>query len=77
MLQRHALRCWEALEGGKGLCGRGEAERAFDQVERSIADEYTVETELPRQAAAGRKTEYPEYPCALNSSTVVRLAEHP
>ena len=64
------------------MCGRGEAEpsraeRAFDQVERSIADEYTVETELPRLAAAGRKTEYPEYPCALNSSTVVRLAEHP
>jgi hypothetical protein len=41
------------------LCVRGEAEprraeRAFDQVERTIADEYTVETELPRQAAAGR-----------------------
>jgi hypothetical protein len=41
------------------LCGRGEAEpshaeRAFDKVERSIADEYAVETELPRQAAAGR-----------------------
>jgi hypothetical protein len=66
------------------LCGRGKAEprrakRAFTSVgvERSSADEYTVETELPRQAAAGRKTEYPEYPCELNSSAVVHLAEHP
>jgi hypothetical protein len=41
------------------LCGRGKAEpsraeRAFDKVERTIADEYSVETELPRQATAGR-----------------------
>ena len=53
------------------------AERAFDQVERSIANEYTVETELPRQDAAGRKIEYPEYPCELKSSAAVQLAEHP
>ncbi len=57
MLQRHALRCGEALEGGKGLCGREPSRaapsRAFNQVERSIADEYTVETELPRQHCRG------------------------
>jgi hypothetical protein len=40
------------------VCGRAEAEpsraeRAFDQVERSIANEYTVETELPRQHCRG------------------------
>ena len=65
------------------MCGRGEPTRAapsqaFDQVERSIADEYTVETELPRQYCRGwPKERVPEYPCALNSSTVVQLAEHP
>ncbi len=66
------------------MCGRGEAEPSraepgfrFDQVERTSADEYSVEAELPRQAAAGRKIEYPEYPCELNASAVVRPAEHP
>ncbi len=60
MLQRHA-RCavekrWQAGRACPGGVkpSRAAPSRAFDQVERSIADEYKVETELPRQDAAGR-----------------------
>jgi hypothetical protein len=60
---------------------RAEPGFRFDHVERSIAEEYTVVTELPRQHCRGwqKEKEYPEYPCELKSSAVVpvRLAEHP
>ncbi len=57
----NGMRCavgkrWQA---GRACAGgvrpsRAAPSRAFDQVERSIADEYTVETELPRLHCRGR-----------------------
>jgi hypothetical protein len=74
------------LASGKGVCGWGEAEprRAapgFHLRRKSSGASPTSTRSRPNchgsTAAAGRKIEYTEYPCELQSSAVVELAEHP
>ncbi len=51
-LVRSAALAGRACAGGVRP-GRAAPSRAFNKVERSIADEYSVETELPRQHCRG------------------------